>query len=43
MKSESTLTVRLPKQEKERLDRYCEENQRTLTEVVREFIRSLPE
>ncbi|MBW4578682.1 MAG: ribbon-helix-helix protein, CopG family [Tildeniella nuda ZEHNDER 1965/U140] len=35
------LNVRLPVAEMEALRRYCEENQRSQSDVIREFIRSL--
>ncbi|MBW4474729.1 MAG: ribbon-helix-helix protein, CopG family [Stenomitos rutilans HA7619-LM2] len=35
------LNVRLPISEMETLRRYCEETQRSQTDVIREFIRSL--
>lgn len=35
------LNVRLPVAEMEALRRYCEETQRTQSDVIREFIRSL--
>ncbi|MGL4622038.1 MAG: ribbon-helix-helix protein, CopG family [Chroococcidiopsis sp.] len=43
MNSKESVNIRLPKAEKEKLDRYCLSVQRTQTEVIREFIRSLPE
>ena len=36
------LTFRLPKVEKDKLDQYCEQTGRSQTDVLREFIRSLP-
>jgi predicted DNA-binding protein len=41
-KSDKVLTIRLPDLELDRLEKYCERNKRTKTDVVREFIRSLP-
>lgn len=38
-----TIQFRLPKKEKERLELYCLEQGRSITDVLREFIRSLPE
>jgi len=35
------LNVRVPLTEMEALRRYCEENQRSQSDVIREFIRSL--
>ncbi|HEY9631015.1 MAG TPA: ribbon-helix-helix protein, CopG family [Coleofasciculaceae cyanobacterium] len=35
------LNVRLPQAEMELLRRYCEERQRSQSDVIREFIRSL--
>ncbi|NDJ24518.1 ribbon-helix-helix protein, CopG family [Nostoc sp. B(2019)] len=35
------IDIRLPEQELEILKTYCEQENRTQTEVVREFIRSL--
>lgn len=37
-----TITIRLPEMEKEKLDKYCEKVGRSQTDVLREFIRSLP-
>jgi len=37
------LTFRLPKIEKEKLDKYCANTGRNQTDVLREFIRSLPD
>ena len=37
------LTFRLPKTEKDRLDKYCEKTGRTITDVIRELIRALPD
>ncbi|MBO3462649.1 ribbon-helix-helix protein, CopG family [Aetokthonos hydrillicola] len=39
--SDKVLTVRLPDIELDRLEKYCEQNKRTKTDVVREFIRRL--
>lgn len=41
MASKETVQIRLPKEEKDRLDKYCERVGRTQTDVIREFIRSL--
>jgi predicted DNA-binding protein len=35
------IDIRLPEQELEILKTYCEQQDRTQTEVIREFIRSL--
>ncbi|MCW5313891.1 ribbon-helix-helix protein, CopG family [Nostoc sp. KVJ3] len=35
------IDIRLPEQELEILKTYCQEQDRTQTEVIREFIRSL--
>jgi predicted DNA-binding protein len=35
------IDIRLPEQELEVLKAYCQEQDRTQTEVIREFIRSL--
>ncbi|MBD2255577.1 ribbon-helix-helix protein, CopG family [Nostoc parmelioides] len=35
------IDIRLPEQELEILKTYCQEQNRTQTEVIREFIRSL--
>jgi predicted DNA-binding protein len=43
MASKETIQVRLPKSEKDRLDFYCQKTGRSITDVLREFIRSLPE
>jgi hypothetical protein len=40
-KSEKVLTIRLPDLELDKLEKYCCENKRTKTDVIREFIRSL--
>jgi hypothetical protein len=37
------LDIRLPEQELKILKAYCEQENRTQTEVIREFIRSLKE
>jgi len=37
----ATLTIRLTEKEAEMLLRYCLENGRTRTDVLREFIRTL--
>ena len=36
------ISLRTPPSEKERLMQYCKENGRTQTDVLREYIRSLP-
>ena len=36
------IALRTPPSEKERLMQYCKENGRTQTDVLREYIRSLP-
>ncbi|WP_339363329.1 CopG family transcriptional regulator [Aliterella atlantica] len=38
---ESHLSIRLPELEMKILEQYCHKYQRTKTDVVREFIRSL--
>ncbi|MBW4596992.1 MAG: ribbon-helix-helix protein, CopG family [Brasilonema angustatum HA4187-MV1] len=43
MFSKETIQIRLPKTEKDRLDSYCQKTGRSITDVLREFIRSLPE
>ncbi|EGJ34773.1 MULTISPECIES: ribbon-helix-helix protein, CopG family [Moorena] len=43
MTSKETIQIRLPKTEKDRLDSYCRKTERSITDVLREFIRSLPE
>ncbi|WP_156818155.1 ribbon-helix-helix protein, CopG family [Mastigocladopsis repens] len=43
MSSKETIQIRLPKTEKARLDYYCQKTGRSITDVLREFIRSLPE
>ncbi|WP_315863832.1 ribbon-helix-helix protein, CopG family [Geitlerinema sp. PCC 7407] len=43
MASKESVNIRLPKHEKERLDRYCKTVGRSQTDVIREFIRSLPD
>ncbi|NJR52171.1 MAG: ribbon-helix-helix protein, CopG family [Leptolyngbyaceae cyanobacterium CSU_1_3] len=43
MSSKEFVQVRLPKTEKEKLDNYCKQVGRTQTDVIREFIRSLPD
>ena len=42
MKYEDSINVRLPKEEKKILDAYCQKVKRNKTDVIREFIRSLP-
>ena len=39
--SESHLSIRLPELEMKILEQYCHHVQRTKTDVIREFIRSL--
>lgn len=39
--TKTTVTVRLSKAEKERLEEYADQQSRTMTEVIREFIRGL--
>jgi predicted CopG family antitoxin len=36
-----TLTIRLPEKELELLKTYCDQENRSQTDVIREFIRSL--
>jgi hypothetical protein len=43
MTSKETIQILLAKAEKDRLDFYCQKNGRSITDVLREFIRSLPE
>ena len=43
MSETQTIQFRLPKIEKERLEVYCQATGRSITDVLREFIRSLPE
>ena len=43
MNAIQTIQFRLPKIEKERLELYCEKTGRSITDIMREFIRSLPE
>lgn len=43
MASKEIVQIRLPKAEKERLDAYCQKTGRSITDVLQEFIRSLPE
>ena len=38
---EENLNIRITTEEKDKLKKYCEENQRTQTEVIREMIRKL--
>lgn len=42
MKVTVPIALRTPVEEKERLIQFCKENDRTQTDVLREFIRSLP-
>jgi predicted DNA-binding protein len=37
------VTFKLPRSEYERLEAYCEKTYRGKTEILREFIRTLPE
>ena len=37
------ISIKLPQSEYERLEAYCEKTHRGKTEIIREFIRSLPE
>ena len=37
-----TVQIRLPKEEKSILDAYCKKTGRTQSDILREFIRSLP-
>jgi predicted DNA-binding protein len=41
MASKETIQIRLPKEEKDIIDEYCQKTGRTQTDVIREFIRSL--
>ncbi|MGV0029109.1 ribbon-helix-helix protein, CopG family [Phormidesmis priestleyi] len=43
MTSKEIIQIRLPKEEKQRVDSYCQKAGRSITDVLREFIRSLPE
>jgi predicted DNA-binding protein len=36
------ISIKLPQSEYERLEAYCEKTHRGKTEIIREFIRSLP-
>jgi len=40
-KPKSTITFQIPEQEREILKQYCEQEQRTQSEVLRELVRSL--
>jgi hypothetical protein len=40
-KPKSTLTFQIPEKEKELLLKYCEQEQRTQSDVLRELVRSL--
>jgi hypothetical protein len=40
-KSKSTITFQIPPQEREFLTQYCEQEQRTQSDVLRELVRSL--
>lgn len=37
------ISLKLPQSEYERLEAYCQKSHRGKTEIIREFIRSLPE
>ncbi len=37
------ISIKLPQSEYERLEAYCEKTHRGKTEIIREFIRSLPD
>ncbi len=37
----ATVTIRIPRSEREILDKYCKVTGRNKTDVLREFIRSL--
>lgn len=37
------ISIKLPQSEYERLEAYCEKTYRGKTEILREFIRTLPE
>ena len=37
------ISIKLPQSEYERLEAYCQKTHRGKTEIIREFIRSLPE
>lgn len=37
------ISIKLPQTEYERLEVYCQKSHRGKTEIIREFIRSLPE
>ncbi|AFY88060.1 CopG family transcriptional regulator [Chroococcidiopsis cubana CCALA 043] len=39
--SENHLSIRIPTTEMSILEQYCKKHQRTKTDVIREFIRSL--
>ena len=37
------ISIKLPQSEYERLEAYCQKTHRGKTEIIREFIRTLPE
>jgi Ribbon-helix-helix protein, copG family len=39
--SDTTITIRVPQQEKDLVTDYCEKHRRSQTDVLRELIRSL--
>ncbi|EAZ91505.1 hypothetical protein [Crocosphaera chwakensis] len=41
-RSDKVLTIRLPERDLLRLEAYCMEDGKTKTEVIRQFIHSLP-
>ncbi|MUL35197.1 ribbon-helix-helix protein, CopG family [Gloeocapsopsis dulcis] len=41
MTAERKLTIRIPQQELDLLEAYCEQTSRTKTDVIRELIRKL--
>ncbi|MGK7882350.1 MAG: hypothetical protein AB4060_19950 [Crocosphaera sp.] len=41
-KSDKVLTIRLPERDLLRLEAYCRADGKTKTEVIRQFIHSLP-
>ena len=41
-KSDKVLTIRLPERDLLRLEAYCMADEKTKTEVIRQFIHSLP-
>lgn len=42
-KPKSTITFQIPEHEKEILKRYCEQEQRNQSDVLRELVRTLKE